>query len=506
MDLVDADYKTTREADEINTKLMSKLGLKTRYEPARLAIARSLSIADDPPEPQLGEDDEDGRVIKGRNLFGTGEDLNTWVALIVERSGRDDITRRDIQDLVRRHWHRGAHLLWNEWSECGEDFDQFVLRLAERGGVREGDGALPDGDVAGASGPFAPRAVPVILSIGSPSLDLATRQPVSWVLNARGESPHVALMGTLGTGKTRTGMDMLRAIRQQSGARVILFDMEKGDLASDKVLARDLDAKVVRAGREPVPLDVLHAGERDERSINDASIRFRESFGRVMPSRPGGAQQNALREGARRALLATAPTHIVEVRDRVREVYAESRRKDDVVVSTFNDLTLTNYFEPKLTPVEFAQQSWIIDLHEVTETAQRLIAFLVLDALDTYCKSLPDSELDKDGHRAMRLIVAVDEARKVLGYEHQSLISLVRTGRSKGIALFLISQSPDDYAGEDENFLENLGLTVCFRTNARSSALNAVLGSSVDLAGLPNGVCVTRLRDRPGVTRVKAWE
>jgi hypothetical protein len=313
-------------------------------------------------------------------------------------------------------------------------------------------------------------------------------------------------MGTLGTGKTRTGMDMLRAIRQQSGARVILFDMEKGDLASDKVLARDLDAKVVRAGREPVPLDVLHAGERDERSINDASIRFRESFGRVMPSRPGGAQQNALREGARRALLATAPTHIVEVRDRVREVYAESRRKDDVVVSTFNDLTLTNYFEPKLTPVEFAQQSWIIDLHEVTETAQRLIAFLVLDALDTYCKSLPDSELDKDGHRAMRLIVAVDEARKVLGYEHQSLISLVRTGRSKGIALFLISQSPDDYAGEDENFLENLGLTVCFRTNARSSALNAVLGSSVDLAGLPNGVCVTRLRDRPGVTRVKAWE
>lgn len=505
MDLVDADYKTTSDADGINTKLMSRLGLKTRYEPARLAIARSLSISDLPPELERGDDVEDGKVIKGRNLFGVGEDLNTWVALIVEHAKREDISRKDIQDLVRRHWHRGAHLLWTEWTECREDFDKFVLRLAERAGLREGDGELPvSGSEAG--GAFRPKAVPVILKIGNPSVDVSTRQPVSWVLNGRGVSPHVALMGTLGTGKTRTGMDMLRAIKQQAGCPILLFDMEKGDLAGDANLARDLGATVVRAKREPVPLDVLHAGERDENAVNDASIRFRESFARVMPSRPGGRQLDALRDGARRALMGTTPTRIADVKAKVKEVYSETKSRDDVVIATFNDLTLSEYFSPQLTPEEFFKRSWIIDVSSMSETAQRLIVFLVLDALDAYCKSLGDSEVDEQGHRAMRLVFGVDEARKILGYEHQSLISLIRTGRSKGISAFLISQSPDDYDGEDENFLENIGLAVCFRTNARSTALNSVLGQPVDLGGLPNGVCVTRLPDRPGVTRVRAWE
>lgn len=190
----------------------------------------------------------------------------------------------------------------------------------------------------------------------------------------------------------------------------------------------------------------------------------------------------------------------------MKEVYGETKRRDDVVIATFNDLTLSEYFSPQFSPEEFFKRSWIIDVSNMSETSQRLVVFLVLDALDAYCKSLGDSELDENGHRAMRLIFGVDEARKILGYEHQSLISLIRTGRSKGMAAFLISQSPDDYDGEDENFLENIGLAVCFRTNARSTALNAVLGQTVDLGGLPNGVCVTRLPDRPGIVRVRAWE
>lgn len=505
MDLVDADYRTTHDANEINTKLMSKLGVKTRYEPARLAIARSLSLDEQPPELPRGQDDEDGKAIKGRNLFGTGEDLDTWIALIVEHAKRDDITRKDIQDLVRRHWHRGATLLWTEWHECSEDYDKFVLRLAERGGIREGNGELPGGiGLSGATMQLKP--VPVVLKIGNPSIDTSTNQPVSWLLNGRGVSPHVALMGTLGTGKTRTGMDMLRAVRNQSGCPILLFDMEKGDLAGDANLARDLGATIIRAKREPVPLDVLFAGERDEAAVNDASIRFRESFARVMTSRPGGQQLDALREGARRALLGTAPTRIADVKAKVKEVYSESKRRDDVVVATFNDLTLSEFFTPTMSPEDFFKRSWIIDVSAMSEMAQRLIVFLVLDALDAYCKSLQDSELDANGHRALRLVFGVDEARKILGYEHNSLISLIRTGRSKGISAFLISQSPDDYDGEDENFLENIGLAVCFRTNARSTALSAALGQQVDLGGLPNGVCVTRLPDRPGIIRVKAWD
>ena len=104
----------------------------------------------------------------------------------------------------------------------------------------------------------------------------------------------------------------------------------------------------------------------------------------------------------------------------------------------------------------------------------------------------------------VRLTVGIDEARKVLGYGQPSLISLVRESRSKGLSIFLISQSPDDYDQEEDNFLENVGLALCFKTNAASArALKALLGQQPDLGSLATGVAVTRLPEQPGVTRIR---
>ena len=117
------------------------------------------------------------------------------------------------------------------------------------------------------------------------------------------------------------------------------------------------------------------------------------------------------------------------------------------------------------------------------------------------------SAMDAQGHRALRLVLVVDEARRVLSYEQPSLISLVRESRSKGMSVFLISQSPEDYDTAKEDFLDQIGLAVCFRTNGSSPrVLKACLGQTVDLAGLPDGVAVSRLPGQAGVSRIKAWE
>lgn len=501
--LNNAGFKTTAEADELNTKLMSMLGLKARYEPARLAIARSLSVAS-LPEPIPVDSDDDGKIINGQNLFG--DDLSAWVSLVVEHAKVEECGTKDLQDLVRRHWHRGIHLIFDEWHQCGGDFDKFILQLAGRAGVRDGSG-LPAGEPGHEGSTFEPRPIPVLVRIGDPGVDVVTQEEVAWALNAPGTSPHVALMGTLGTGKTRTAKQMIGQIRAQAGCPVILFDMAKGDLAQDQDLANSLGATVINAPAAPVPLDVLHIPDRSNATeLINAAMRFRESFQRVNVSRPGGAQLDALRDAAQRALRQKSPTTIVDVRDQLREVYAEKKRKEDAVVATFNDLTSWRLFEPTFSPAEFFARSWIINVAEATETAQRLIVFLVLDALYAWCRSLPDSAMDTKGNRAIRLVFGIDEARKVLGYGQQSLISLIRESRSKGMAAFLISQSPDDYDQEDENFLENIGLAVSFRTNALSTgAIRAVLGQPVDLGSLPSGVCATRLPGKPGIVRVKAW-
>lgn len=505
LELVRTDFRTSKTGDDINSRFQTLLGLPHRYGPARLAIGRSLAMPSD-PDTSLLDDEDFGKAIKGENLFGTGADLATWVALIVERANRPDLSRKDIQTLVAAHWHRGAVLLWNEWKGVGNDFDRFLIHVMERVGMRpSGDpfALRPDGPVAPGA---AAVAKPVDLAIGDPATDVRTGERVTWRINAPGVSPHVGVMGTLGTGKTRTAMQMVRQAKEQSGCAVIIFDMGKGDLAADEDLAQALDARVVSSPNEPLPLDVLRISDRLDVTVNDAALRFRESFARVSRSRPGGAQLDALREAASRALREHEQVGLPIVRDVLREIYAERRKSDDVVVATFNDLCAYQLFTPELSPDTFFAKSWIIDVHAAPETVQRMVVFLVLDALDAYFARLKDSGLDQDGNRALRTLVVVDEARKVLGYRQPSLVNIVRTSRSKGGAVMLISQSPDDFAQEDENFLENIGLSLSFRTNAKGSALKAVLGEVVDLGGLPNGVCVTRLPERRGVIRVKAWE
>jgi DNA helicase HerA-like ATPase len=170
-------------------------------------------------------------------------------------------------------------------------------------------------------------------------------------------------------------------------------------------------------------------------------------------------------------------------------------------------LTESQFFDPKLSPSDFFRQSWIIDVHKAAESEQRLIVFLMLDALYAHFKALPDSAMDPQGHRGLRLVLVVDEARRVLSYGQPSLISLVRESRSKGMSVFLISQSPDDYDTAEEDFLDQIGLTVCFKSNGTSPrVLKACLGQTVDLAGLPDGVAVTRLPGQAGVSRIRAWE
>lgn len=127
IDLVRSEFKTSRASDEMNSRMQGYLKLPHRYGPARLAIGRSLGIASEPALEinHLGF----GKPIKGEHLFGQGEELATWVTLLVEHSGQSELDRRDLQNLVAAHWQRGITMLWDDWKAAGSDFDKFVSRL-----------------------------------------------------------------------------------------------------------------------------------------------------------------------------------------------------------------------------------------------------------------------------------------------------------------------------------------------------------------------------------------
>lgn len=497
-----ATYSTSAPADALNSEFMSRLGVKSRNYVARLALARSLSLPE--PPPQIEGTGGAGKAIHGKAMFG--DDYQLWFGFLVEHAGDAVGTVAELQEIVRRHWARGIALLDEDWRQAGGEFEDFLRLLAARAGIQAEGGAGTIRRNSGVSAQtFVPKACPVRVPVGEVATDLSTRERVEWLINGSGGAPHFAVMGETGSGKTRTGMSMIRSIRAQAGCPVILFDMSKGDLAGDANLVRELGATVVDPLRSPIPLDVLHLPTGED--AFGAAMRFRDSFSRVPVNRLGAAQADALREAAERALTRHRPTRLTDVRDRLKEVYAEKRRKDDIVTATFNDMTGRTLFEPRLGPAEFFSQSWIIDLHGIEDAAtQRLVVFLLVDALYTYLRLLPESEMDGGRHRALRVVLGIDEAHKVLrDYQPASLTALVRESRSKGGVVAFMSQSPDDFDNERENFLEHLGLAVVFRTKAQSRAVNNLLGQALDLVGLANGVCVTRLVER-GLVRIQAWE
>ena len=117
-DFARADFRTSAEADAANGRLQKDLGLSFRYQPARLAVGRSLALAEPPATPA----DMLGKPIRGDTLFGQDEaDLATWAGLLVERHRLVSATRKELQDLVAGHWARGIEMLTLDLDACGGD-------------------------------------------------------------------------------------------------------------------------------------------------------------------------------------------------------------------------------------------------------------------------------------------------------------------------------------------------------------------------------------------------
>lgn len=506
VEVAGANFRTDYDSDKLNTDFMGRLGMRKRYLPARLAISRSLAMSA-PIEPPADEI-EQGKVIKGDTLFGTGTALSVWLALIAERSGEPNIDIKRLVSLVGGHWQRGLVKLDEEWQQSGGDVARFVRRIVEVAELPKAGGRLSVSDGAGASGAtFSNGEIKVPL--GEIGEDATTNEKTFWSLNGKGSAPHMAIMGSSGSGKTVMAAAMLRSIREQAPTPLLAFDF-KGDLAGftgtqgQTALGEAFEAQVIEPPRIPIPLDVLALSQKDQFGIDEAALRFRESFSRLKGSKLGDRQRNYVHEAVARALSTEKPCELRHVRDRLLNVYEEHEAKEDGATSNMEELCRFPLFEPTMSPGEFFQKSWIIKLPpNVPEDSRTIVVNLLLDALDQHLNGLADSETAPDGARGLRILCMIDEAHQILGTKLPSLSRLIRMSRSKGGAVMLVSQSPDDFSGEDDEFLDNMGLVAAFATNAKAGAAARVLGKGANLTNLQTGQCFVRFNK--STKKIKAW-
>ncbi|WP_037299490.1 DndE family protein [Rubritepida flocculans] len=492
------DFRASAEAEQIGQQLKDALGFGAHYQAPRLAIARSLAVAAAPPAaPSDGR-----RAINGRTLFGPGADLAAWVSLLVEHAGRAPQDRQELQAWVRAHWARGMALLGPMLEEAGRDSTRFWRLIAEA--------TLPHGPDSTAEQPAAPGgAAPppglIALRLGSVSQDAGSGEPIRWPLNAPGGAANAAFMGASGTGKTRTVTAILRELRAATPLPLLAFDF-KGDLTDkDNALDRAFGATVLNPVEQPIPLDVLALADRSPTTLALAAQRLRDSLSTLKGAGFGANQKELLAEAAERALRQHQPCRLEDIREALVRLYAERGRKEDGAVATLRDLTRLRLFAPEHAPAEFFARSWIIRLPaHLPDLVKVSVVTLITDALDRYANSLPDAPTDAAGNRALRYAVLIDEAHRILGERLPGLSGLLRVSRSKGGVVFLSSQSPDDFSGEDDEFLDQMGLVLAFRCNAEPGAARRILGPRCDLAALARGEAWLKIGGE-ATRRLRAW-
>lgn len=486
-DVLITNFNTNAEADKLTEEFRKRLGITTRYKVARLAIGRSLGESSVLP-PIL---DSKGKPITGEILFGR-EEVLLWVGLLVthlkEIEKSKEISLAMIQDAVKKHWSRGVNLLDEDWQQANEQEDRFIDILITRRAL------LPDGEDAirfasDESRQPERQAKPIYISLGK---EEDAGEDFKWLVNGTGYSPHVAVMGQSGSGKTRTLLNILHQINSQDKIPVLLLDLGKGDLASNKSLAQELKATVIKVPENPIPLDMFYGSTQSPAHASDIVLGFRDSFAKVMLSKAGARQMDKIREALKPLFNTRTLITLDDIKLKLKDYYEEAEEKTDSVISTINDLTERTIFTPTLSPNEFFEQSWIITFGNARDTVKNLATFMLMDSLNTYMKSLPESAQDGLGNRAIRTVLAIDEARHLLASKHNALSENIRLHRSKGLVVALSSQSPDDYEGTADDYLENIGLPICFKTNAKSNEiLQNMFRGRPNFSVLANGVCMT---------------
>ena len=327
--------------------------------------------------------------------------------------------------------------------------------------------------------------------------------------------PHI---GTIGRGDLRhTAEPQSLACKSCWSTQRRLLD-PKGEFVADGKIQgklRELGTHVrcIEVGQQPVSLDFLPTAEVGNVSITNAAMRLRDSIALCCKS-PGNLQQDSLRTAIERVIREDRPHDLSSIRDAYLDELSETGREHDSIVSRLNELTSMSCFSPEMSPAEFFGQSWIISLQALeSEELKRLAILLLLDAVSSWALTQPEAPLT-GGHRTLRHLLLIDEARPILlEKKYDSLSLLIRRGASKGAAVMLLSQDPSDFDGQADDFTTQLGTVIAFSCNQTAKGLKALAGAFgrklqvndfTDVT-LTRGVAFTKLPGRDP-ERIRCWQ
>lgn len=493
---------TSSAAEEV----LNTLRYVTRIEYsvlARVALALSLSKhgRNAPESPDLS-----GKEIRWTSLFSDDEYTFSSVLTMVygERMSKEDelFARR-----VKHHIDGGCELLGQLFRSSGQDEIMFLQRLAA--------------EVPLTGGRATSGGVPILnLVLGMKELN-NERVVIELNNTARHANSHLAIMGKPGVGKTQLLLKILADIRIQSRFQTnfIYFDY-KGDVVVDDRFVEITRCTTYQLPHQQLPINPFILEDYAASSIMISAEEKAESFASI-DSHIGTVQKGALSDAIRtaydrRSAQALRYPDFREVLSIVRDRYAHDNKKDDSLIEILRRLSDFHLFwehgstQPLIDRI--SEHTFLVDLHQLP-VLKELVVYLVIERLYKEMAALPDSDT-KEGRRALRTILVIDEAHNYLAQKNPFLQKIIREGRSKGVVVFFASQSPNDYSQKFFDFKELLEFSFIFQCEGVSAtAVQELLGCSaktarelqVELARLrPFQVVSKALTDDAEFTRFRA--
>ncbi len=445
-------------------KTLSDLGYLTGLEfvaLARLALAYSIKKVGDTVQHSS---DFSGKEIRKTFFFGTDESvLRSLVRVIYRDAFEDDDRFFSRRSVCKDHIDNGLKLLADVFEQCGRNPDVFFQKLAAE---------IPSPAAGRAYGPI-------------PHLDIEVGKdikntPVVLEINntSRHSNPHVAIIGQSGSGKTQILLKILADIRKQSDFRTnfILFDYSKGDIASNTQFIETSRATVYNPAAKPLPLNPFVLDIYDEKSIIWSAEAKADSFSSIS-AHFGFVQKSKLAKSITRAYEQRADQDLPypdfgEVLEIARAMYKEDKATDDSLIETLRRLSDFSLFWEHGDQQQLISSLWtqtiVIDLSKL-QALKELVAYLVIEQLYRQMSGLPDSET-LDDRRQIRTVLAIDEAHNYLPQKNSLLQTIVREGRSRGVAVFFASQSPSDYEQDGFDFKEHLEFSLILQCKVKSAS------------------------------------
>ena len=483
-------FRSSQQAEDALRVLQKKTNLPYSLL-CRLAWSRSLQTKQ---SLDLSSPDITGKEFNRYSV--TGEFDEVMKALTAQVAGRKLSEEEFVGEYLKGHVDRGVQLLAKEIGEA-DSVDVFWSRLLERLPVVPQERETEK----------VSSIKPINLLVGE---EIGTGQPVVCSIN-QATNPHMAIIGIPGSGKTQFIKKLLADVRgQYEGVNFVFLDYAKGDVAGDARFVQKTGARVLRLPDKPLPVNPFVLPSYDQASVRFAAEEKVESIHSYQTL--GAVQKGLLSRAIEAAYEVRANEDLPfpdfeTVQTQLQRLYEEEGKSEDTLTEVLRKLTAFHLF-PSLQECgnlieNLIDETLIIDLHALP-ALRELVAFCVIEKLYRELKALPDAPVDsRTNSRQLRTLLVIDEAHNYLPRNNIFLEKLIREMRSKGLAVVLLSQSPDDFEQKRFDYTELLEFVFVLKcTTNKPQHIQKLIRCRIEtarnlvpkLSNLPYPECYTQTR------------